>query len=305
MPRTEWRRSADAGAVADDDRGQDRAVGQERRRRRSRPATCSPRSRPTRRPWRSRRSMKAVLAKILIPEGTDGVAVNTPIALTACGEGEDSRQAAETPEVADDTTAERRAPKVDGRGRSEADRCRSRHARRAQQGRTAGQRRRQICRKDRHDDRARGAARRNGRRDAARRQGLLHRRGGRANTRAPTRSARACCRNSGRARHRHADHRARFRRARGRRRLRRAEADRRVHDLQFRHAGDRPDHQLGRQDALYVGRPDGLPDRVPRAERRRRRASPPSIRSAMRAGTRTCRASRSWRPIPAPTPRAC
>ncbi len=48
------------------------------------------------------------------------------------------------------------------------------------------------------------------------------------------------------------------------------EADRRVHDLQLRHAGDRPDHQLGRQDALYVRRPDGLPDRVPRAERRRR-----------------------------------
>ena len=35
-------------------------------------------------------------------------------------------------------------------------------------------------------------------------------------------------------------------------------ADRRVHDLQLRHAGDRPDHQLGRQDALHVRRPDGL-----------------------------------------------
>ena len=48
------------------------------------------------------------------------------------------------------------------------------------------------------------------------------------------------------------------------------EADRRVHDLQLRHAGDRPDHQLGGQDALHVGRPDGLLDRVPRPERRRR-----------------------------------
>jgi hypothetical protein len=43
----------------------------------------------------------------------------------------------------------------------------------------------------------------------------------------------------------------------------------RVHDLQLRHAGDRPHHQFGRQDQLHVGRPDALPDRVPRAERRR------------------------------------
>ena len=47
-------------------------------------------------------------------------------------------------------------------------------------------------------------------------------------------------------------------------------ADRRVHDLQLRHAGDGPDHQLGGQDALHVGRPDGLPDRLPRPQRRRR-----------------------------------
>ena len=66
------------------------------------------------------------------------------------------------------------------------------------------------------------------------------------------------------------------------------QADRRVHDLQLRHAGDRPDHQLGRQDAVHVGRPDGLPDRVPRPQRRglpRRARSTPS---ATRAGTRMC-----------------
>ncbi len=51
--------------------------------------------------------------------------------------------------------------------------------------------------------------------------------------------------------------------------FRRAEAHRRVHDLQLRHAGDRPDHQFGSQDALHVGRPDDLPDRVPWPERRR------------------------------------
>ncbi len=59
--------------------------------------------------------------------------------------------------------------------------------------------------------------------------------------------------------------------------LRRAEADRRVHDLQLRHAGDGPDHQLGGQDALHVGRPDGLPDRVPRPQRRRRARRGPAF----------------------------
>ena len=91
-------------------------------------------------------------------------------------------------------------------------------------------------------------------------------------------------------RHRHADHRAwlcRHGRGRG---DERAEADRRVHDLQLRHAGDRPDHQFRRQDAVYVRRPDGLPDRVPRPERRglpRRRRS---TASATPAGTRIARA---------------
>ena len=65
------------------------------------------------------------------------------------------------------------------------------------------------------------------------------------------------------------------------------EADRRVHDLQLRHAGDRPDHQFGRQDALHVGRPDGLPDRVPRPERRRRARRAPSTARTIRPGIRT------------------
>ena len=91
------------------------------------------------------------------------------------------------------------------------------------------------------------------------------------------------------ARHRHADHRAWLRRPRGRRGDGRAAADRRVHDLQLRDAGDRPDHQLRRQDAVHVGRPDGLPDRVPRPERRRRprrRAAQPML---CLAGTRMFR----------------
>ena len=65
-----------------------------------------------------------------------------------------------------------------------------------------------------------------------------------------------------------------------RRGARRPQADRRVHDLQFRHAGDGPADQFGRQDALHVGRPDGLLDRVPRTERRgraRRRPAQPGL----------------------------
>jgi pyruvate dehydrogenase E1 component beta subunit len=51
----------------------------------------------------------------------------------------------------------------------------------------------------------------------------------------------------------------------GRRGLRRSEAHRRVHDLQLRHAGDGPHHQLGGQDALHVRRPDGRAHGLPRA----------------------------------------
>ena len=82
------------------------------------------------------------------------------------------------------------------------------------------------------------------------------------------------------ARDRHADHRARLCRPRRRRGAGGTEADRRVHDLQLRHAGDRPDHQFGGEDALHVGRADGLRDRVPRPERRgraRRRAAQPGL----------------------------
>ena len=61
------------------------------------------------------------------------------------------------------------------------------------------------------------------------------------------------------------------------------QAHRRIHDLEFRHAGDGPDHQFRRQDALHVGRPDGLPHRVPRPQRRRPPASPPSTARIIRA----------------------
>ena len=41
---------------------------------------------------------------------------------------------------------------------------------------------------------------------------------------------------------------------------------------------------------LHVGRPDGLPDRVPRPQRRGRARRRPALASATRAGTRMCRA---------------
>ena len=77
----------------------------------------------------------------------------------------------------------------------------------------------------------------------------------------------------------------RLRRPRRRRGIRRAAADRRVHDLQLRHAGDRPHHQFGGQDALHVRRPDGQSRSSSAGPTARRRASAPSIRSATPAGT--------------------
>ena len=52
------------------------------------PATCSPRSRPTRRRWSSKPSTKASIGKILVPEGTEGVKVNPPIAELVRDDGE-------------------------------------------------------------------------------------------------------------------------------------------------------------------------------------------------------------------------
>ena len=62
---------------------------------------------------------------------------------------------------------------------------------------------------------------------------------------------------------------------------------RRVHDLQLRDAGHRPDRELRGQDAVHVGRPDGLPDGVPRPQRRRRarrRPAQPGLRRVVCAG---------------------
>ena len=90
-----------------------------------------------------------------------------------------------------------------------------------------------------------------------------------------------------RARDRHADHRARlYRPWRVGAAFGGPAAHRRIHDLELRHAGDGPDRQLRRQDALHVGRADALPDRVPRAERpgrARGRPAQPGLQLLVRA----------------------
>ena len=64
--------------------------------------------------------------------------------------------------------------------------------------------------------------------------------------------------------------------------------DRRVHDLELRHAGDRPHRQLRRQDALHVRRADALPHRVSRPERRGGPRRGPAQPGFLQPGTRTC-----------------
>ena len=90
-----------------------------------------------------------------------------------------------------------------------------------------------------------------------------------------------------------------------RRQLCRAAADRRVHDLQLRHAGDRPDHQFGGQDALHVGRPDGVPDRLSRPQRHRLAGRGAAFAMLCELVRACARASRSSRPIPGPITRGC
>ena len=218
------------------------------------------------------------VSKLLVPAGTEGVKVNTPIAVL---DGDASAQA--HPRVAPRRRKARARPTARRAMPTSSSRCpRSRRLRRARRARDRARHRDGIA------DHARGAARRHGRGDAARPRRVPDGRGGGA---VPGRlqdqpgTARGVRAQTG---DRHADHRAGLCRRRRRRGHGRPETDRRVHDLELRHAGDRPDHQLGGQDALYVRRPARLPDRVPRPRTARPPASPPSTASASRPGMRTC-----------------
>ena len=207
---------------------------------------------------------EGTLGRILIPEGTADVAVNTPIA-TILADGESAADLGKAPAPA--PKAAEPAPSAEAKTETPqpktASAGRARRRRRARSG-SAGRHR------DGHPDHPRGAARRDGRRDAARRRRLHHGRRGRRISGRLQGHAGAAAGIRRKARDRYADHRARFCRRRRRCGDGGAEADRRVHDLQLRDAGDRPDHQLRGQDAVHVRRPDGLLDRVPRAQRRRR-----------------------------------
>ena len=214
---------------------------------------------------------EGTLGKILVPEGTDDVAVNTPIAVIL-GEGEDA-SAASAPAGASKPAPQPKAAESDApQAKEAAEQPKKAPSAAAAPPQPAGAARagRAGRHRDGHHDHARGAARRHGRGDAPRSVGVRDGRGGRRISGrlqghpGPAAGVRLASRG------RHADHRAWLCRPRRRRGAGRAEAHRRVHDLQLRHAGDGPDHQLRRQDALHVRRPDGLLDRVPRPERRRR-----------------------------------
>ena len=232
---------------------------------------------------------EGTLGKILIPEGTADVAVNTPIA-TILADGETAADLGKAPPQRRAQCRARksrnpRSPVGEGKPMIAAPPAADRAGRR-RRARSGSARRH----RDGHHDHPRSAARRHGRRDAARPRRVPDgRRGRRISGRLQGQSGPAAGIRR-QARDRYADHRARLCRHRRRRGDVGPEADRRVHDLQLRHAGDRPDHQLRGQDALHVGRPDGLLDRVPRPERRGRPASPPSTARIIRPGTRRFRA---------------
>ena len=211
---------------------------------------------------------EGTLGKILIPEGTADVAVNTPIA-TILADGESAADLGKAPapaEAAEGSGVRRACRSQGGSAAAEGGATASGRAACRRRARSRSARRH----RDGHHDHPRSAARRHGRGDAARRRRVRHGRGGRRISGRLQGHAGPAAGIRRQARDRYADHRARLCRRRRRCRDGRAEADRRIHDLQFRHAGDRPDHQLRGQDALHVRRPDGLLDRVPRTERRRR-----------------------------------
>ena len=149
---------------------------------------------------------EGTLGKILVPAGTEGVAVNTPIAMLL-GDGEN-------PSALDAARMVRRP----GERRASARRRRSR--RRSRQPPPARPRRRSVQRagrargagrhRDGPSDRPRGAARRHGRGDAARPRRVPDGRGGRrvsGRLQGQPGPARGVQRQ---ARHRHADHRVRL-----------------------------------------------------------------------------------------------
>ena len=240
---------------------------------------------------------EGTIAKILVPEGTDGVKVGQPIALLAAeGEAACAAPAAAARACANlprqDARLEGvRAPGIAaGRGHADAARVRDRRARSRRRRRAHARRARSARRHAAgQHDRARCAARRDGRGNAPRRPRVRDRRGGRRVSGRLQGHAEPAAGVRRQARRRYADHRIWLCRPWNGRGDGRPAADRRVHDLQLRDAGDRPHHQFGGEDELHVRRADALPDRVPRARTARRRAWPRSTARITAAGTPMCR----------------
>ena len=222
---------------------------------------------------------EGTLGKILIPEGTADVAVNTPIA-TILADGESAADLDKAPAPAKQEKAAEAAPPAAGQGRRPNPAAAEKQAPAAPQA---------VAEPDPEvpagtemvtmtiREALRDAMAEEMRRDPdvfLMGEEVAEYQGAYKVTPGPAAGIRR------QARDRYADHRARLCRHRRRCGDGGPEADRRVHDLQLRHAGDRPDHQLRGQDALHVRRPDGLLDRVPRAERRgraRRRPAQPGL----------------------------
>ena len=168
---------------------------------------------------------EGTLGKILVPEGTADVAVNTPIAVLL-GEGEDASAlkdgggAPRKAEAARAAAEGRGIPFTGWRGRAGDQGAGSGRAD-AAQARDGGRARRAGRHRDGHADRARSIARRHGRGDAARPRRVRDRRGGRRISGRLQGHAGAVAGIRRAARGRHTDHRARLCRSRRRRRARR------------------------------------------------------------------------------------
>ncbi len=215
---------------------------------------------------------EGVIAKILVAEGTDNVKVGTAIAVLA-EEGEDASTVTETRSGEDANAAPKNEatdgaspPMPEGAAAAEQESGTQQLVAAAEAHAPATP---EIPEGNRDGEahRPRGAARCDGRGNARRRPRLRDGRGGRAISGRVQGDAGVARRVRRPPRHRHADHRIWLCRRRHRCGDGRPAPDHRVHDVQLRHAGDRPHHQLGRQDQLHVRRPDALPDRVPWPQR--------------------------------------
>ena len=142
---------------------------------------------------------EGTLGKILIPEGTADVAVNTPIAVIL-GDGEDAsavKDARQARAAAEDCRV--RPACREGESSRSSRRKRHRPSRAPPKPEIAARAGRAGRHRDGDHDGARSVARRHGRGDAARQDRVRHGRGGRGVPGRLQGHARACCRSSGRS----------------------------------------------------------------------------------------------------------